>query len=151
MTIVNNFTKYIRYGVKDHTTLTASRCIYDYVMLFGVPEKIYSDCDPTYESELFKQLMVTLGVKKIQTTGYNANANRLCKKSNGIAKQYLLKYVHLLGGACDQNSHEMSYAHNTLIHTSTSFSPEELDLRTETGNPLEYKIRMEKQGRKYVV
>ena len=60
-------------------------------MTSGIPLKLYSDCYPAYEGELFQQLMLHLGVKKLRTTGYNAKANGLCEISNDIVKKYLLK------------------------------------------------------------
>ena len=81
--------------------------------------------------------MIALGVKKLRTTGYNPKANGLCEKVNGIVKQYLLKYVNLLGGEWDQYLHEMSYAYNSSIHTSTGFSPAELMFGRKLRTPLD--------------
>ena len=73
LTVVDNFTKFVRlYGVKDRTAKTAAKCIYDYVMNLGIPLKLYSDCDPAFEAELFQELMLLLGVMKLKTTGCNA-------------------------------------------------------------------------------
>ena len=85
LTIVDNFTKYIKvYAVKDRKAETAARCVYDFMLTFGIPLKLYSDRDPAYEVNLFSELMKLLQVKKLRTTGYNAKANGLCEKVNGI-------------------------------------------------------------------
>ena len=98
LTVVDNFTKHLKtYAVPDRTAKTAAQCIYDYVLTFGIPFKLYSDCDPAYEAQLFQELMKLLGVKKLRTTGYNAKANGLCEKLNGVVKQYLLKYTNFVG------------------------------------------------------
>ena len=84
LTIVDNFTKYIKvYAVNDRKAGTAARCAYDFMLTFGIPLKLYSDRDPAYEAKLFSELMKLLQVKKLRTTGYNANANGLCKKVMG--------------------------------------------------------------------
>ena len=98
LTIVDNFTKHLKvYAVPDRTCKTAAKCIYDYILTYGIPLRFYSDHDPAYEAELFQELMKLLGVKKLQATGYNAKANGLCKKLNGVVKQYLLKYTNFVG------------------------------------------------------
>ena len=96
LTVVDIFTKHLKvYAVKDRTATAAANCIYDYVLTFGIPLKLYSNRDPVYEAELFQELMKLLGVKKLRTTGYNEKANGLCEKLKGIVKQYLLKYTIL--------------------------------------------------------
>ena len=70
LTIVDNFTKYIKvYAVKDRKAETAARCVYDFMLTFGIPLKLYSDRDPAYEAKLFSELMKLLQVKKLRTTG----------------------------------------------------------------------------------
>ena len=127
LTVVDNFTKHLKvYAVKDRTAKTAAKCIYDYVLTFGIPLKLYSDRDPAYEAELFQELMKLLGVKKLRTTGYNAKANGLCEKLNGIVKQYLLKYTNFVGKEWDQWLRELCYAYNSSVNSSTGFTPAEL-------------------------
>ena len=89
LTIVNNFTKHLKvYGVHDRTSKTTAKFIYDYISAYGIPLRLYSDCDSVYESELFQETMKLLGIKKLRTTGYNAKAHGLCEKLNGVVKQY---------------------------------------------------------------
>ena len=121
----------------DRTALTASRYIYDYCLLFGIPEKLYSDQDPAYESNLFKHLMTSLGVEKLRTSGYNPKANGQCEKTNDIIKKYLLKYVNLFGGEWDLYLNELAYAYNTSIHTSSGFSPAELSFGRKLRIPID--------------
>ena len=72
---------------------TAATCLIDYLMTFGIPLKLYSDCDSRNESKLFQNVMKMLGTKKLRTTGYNAKANGLCEELNGIIEIYILMYV----------------------------------------------------------
>ena len=98
LAIVNNFTKHLKvYGVPDRTSKTAAKCIYDYISAYGIPLRLYSDCDSAYESELFQETMKFLGIKKLRTTGHDAKANGLCEKLNGVVKQYLLKFTNFIG------------------------------------------------------
>ena len=139
LTVVDNFTKYLKcYAIRNRTALTASKFIYDYCIMFGIPEKLYSDRDPAYESELFQQLMRQLGVKKLRTTGYNPKANGLCEKSNGIIKSFLMKYVNFVEQKeWDLWLNELCYAYNSSVHSSTGFSPAELMFGRKFRTPLD--------------
>ena len=129
LTMVDNFSKFVKvYALKDRTAITASRFVYDYCLVYGIPEKIYSDQDPAFEANLFIQLMKQLSINKSRTTSYNPKANGLCEKSNGIVKGFLLKYVNFFGGEWDKWLRELAYVFNSSVHTSTSYTPYELFL-----------------------
>ena len=84
--MVDNFSKFIKvFALKDHTVITASFFVYNYCLVSGSPEKIYSDQDPAFEANLFTQSMKQLGTIKSRTN-YNSKANGLCEKPNGIVK-----------------------------------------------------------------
>ena len=38
--------------------------VYGCYLVYGIPEKIYSDQDPAFEANLFTQLMKQLGINK---------------------------------------------------------------------------------------
>ena len=63
--------------MKDRTAKTVSECIVEYFLRFGIPKKLYSDRDPSYEADLFQFVMKRIGVEKLKTTGYNPQANWL--------------------------------------------------------------------------
>ena len=65
LVINDHFSKFIRlYPLKDRQAKTAAKCVADYCLDLGIPEKLLSDQDPAYESNLFKELMRILGIKK---------------------------------------------------------------------------------------
>ena len=120
----DNFSKFIKvYALKNRTAITASRFVYDYCLVYGIPEKIYSDQDPAFEANIFTQLMKHLGINKSRTTSYNSKANGLCEKSNGIVKGFLLKCVNFLGVEWDKWLRELAYVFNSSVHTSTGYIP----------------------------
>ena len=78
--MVDNYAKFIKvYVPKDRTAITASCFVYDYCLVYGIPEKIYSDQDLAFEETLFTQLMKQSGINKSRTTSYNPKVNELCK------------------------------------------------------------------------
>ena len=138
LAIVDNFTKHLKvYAVPNRTSKTAAKCIYDYILTYGIPWKLYSDHDPAYEVELFQELMKLLGAKKLWTTGYNAKANGSCKKINGVVKQYLLKYTNFVSKEWEQCLQEVCYAYNSSVNSSTGCTPAELIFDRKLWVPLD--------------
>ena len=90
----DHFTKYIKlYAAKDRTAPTAAKCVVDYSLKFGLPNKLLSDQDPSFESQLFQCVIKELGVKKLRTTAYHAQSNGLTEQSNSTTKQYLASVI----------------------------------------------------------
>ena len=123
LTMVDNFSIKV-YALQDRrTAITASRFVYNYCLVYGIPEKIYLYQDPSFEANLFTQLMKQLVINNSKTTGYNPKANGLCEKSNGIVKDFLLKYVSFFGGKWDKWLRELACIFNSAVHTSTGYTP----------------------------
>ena len=81
----DHFTQPIKlYAVKDRKASTASACLHDYILTHGIPLKILTDEDPSFESKLFKEL---------RTSGYNPRSNGLTERSNLTTKNYLTAFV----------------------------------------------------------
>ena len=129
---VDNFSKFSKvYTLKDRTTITASRFAYDYCLVYGIPEKNYSDQDvsdqdPAVEATLFTQSMKQLGINNSRTTSYSPKTNGPCQKSNGIVKGFLLKSVNFFGGQWEKCLSELAYVFNSSVYTLTSYTPFEL-------------------------
>ena len=94
LVINDDFTKLIKlYAIKDCKASTASACLHDYILIYGIPLKILTDEDPSLESKLFQELCNSLGIKKLTTSGYNPRSNGLTKQSNLTTKNYLTAFV----------------------------------------------------------
>ena len=53
-TMVDKCYKFIKnYALKDRTAIIASRFVYDYCLVYRIPQKIYADQDPAFEATLF--------------------------------------------------------------------------------------------------
>ena len=126
LVINDHFTKLIKlYAIKDRKASTASACLHDYILTYGIPLKILTDQDPSFESKLFKELSSWLGIKKLRTSGYNARSNGLTEQSNLTTKNYLTAFV-TENKEWDCWLSELSFAYSSSIHTTTGFSPFEL-------------------------
>lgn len=94
LVINHHFSKFVRlYAIPNRTTETAAKKIIDFVLDFGLPEKLLSAQDPAYESNLFKELLKGLGIKKVHTSGYRPQTNGLTEQFNKTIKQYLTVFL----------------------------------------------------------
>ena len=133
----DHFTKLIKfYAIKDRKASTASVCLHDYILTYGVPLKILTDQDPSFESKLFQKLCNSLGIKKLRTSGYNPRSKGLTEQSNLTTKSYLTAFVteNKEWGCCLR---ELSFAYDSSIHTTTGFSPFELMFGSKARIPLD--------------
>ena len=71
----------------------AAKCVVNYSLKFGLPCKLLSDQDTSFESQLFQCVMKELGVKKLRMTAYHAQSNGLTEQSNSTTKQYLASVI----------------------------------------------------------
>ena len=95
MVLNDHFKKFIQaYPVFDRTAESGSAVLVDFILRFGSPIRLYSEQDPSYESEVFQQVSKTLGVKKLRATAYNPQGNGLTQQSNSTVKHYLASYVY---------------------------------------------------------
>ena len=130
LVIDDHVTKYIQlYAVKDRTAPTATKCVVNYSLKFGLPYKLLSDQDPSFESQLFQCVMKELGVKKLRTTAYHARSNGLTEQSNSTTKQNLASVIETDSKRkpeWDCWLNEAAFPYNTSVHSSTGFTPAEL-------------------------
>ena len=66
LVINDHFSKPMKlYAIKDRKDSTANACLYNYILTYGIPLKILTDQDPSFESKLFQELRNSLGNEKI--------------------------------------------------------------------------------------
>ena len=146
LVINDHFTKLIKlYAIKDRKASTASACLHDYILTYGIPLKILTDQDPSFESKLFQELCSWLGIKKLRTSGYNARSNGLTEQSNLTTKNYLTAFV-TENKEWDCWLSQLSFAYNSLIHTTTGFSPFELTFERKARIPLDILYNYHKES-----
>ena len=107
------------------------------MLKFGIPLKLFSDRDPSFESSLYQELLRMLGVKKLRTCGYNPRSNGLTEKLNDYIKRYLATFVNFVGREWDKWLNEAAYAYNSSAHTSNEFTSSKLMFGRDYRVPLQ--------------
>ena len=70
LAINDHSTKLIKlYAIKNRKASTASASLHVYILTYGIPSKILTDQDPSFESKLFQELCNSLGIKKTENIG----------------------------------------------------------------------------------
>lgn len=77
LVITDHFTKYaVAIPTPNQKALTVAKCLWDnFIIHYGIPEKLHSDQGPDFESRLIKQLCEVAGIQKIRTTPYHPRGN----------------------------------------------------------------------------
>jgi transposase InsO family protein len=127
LVITDHFTKFARVvPTKNESAKTTAKVLYEFMNMYGYPDKIHSDQGRTFESNIVKELCKLSGIAKSRTTPYHPMSNGACERMN----QTILKMLGTL--ANDKKSNWKQYlnalvsAYNCTPHETTSFSPYEL-------------------------
>lgn len=55
---------------------TVAKCVWDnFIVHYGIPERLHSDQGPVFESHTIKELCKTMGIYKVRTTPYPPRGN----------------------------------------------------------------------------
>ena len=129
LTIVDDFTKFTRaVPVKNKEAATiASAVTQHWISFFGPPKQIHSDEGGEVDSKLMFNLCSLLNIRKSHTPAYHPQSNGVCEAMNKTIGTMLKT---LIDGSTKRQWDEllpfMISAYNSLPHTTTGYSPNEL-------------------------
>ena len=125
LVITDIATKFVQaIPTKDQKANTVSRIIFnDWIVRFGIPEKLHSDRGRNFESEIIENLCSNYDIYKTRTTSYHPEGNGQCERMNRTLqnllrtlqmeeKEYWTKHIPYL-----------VFAYNCTPHSTTGYSP----------------------------
>ena len=77
----------------QHAENSAEKLVHEFIARFGTPFEIHSDQGQNFESDLFKEVLKLLEIKKTWTTAYRASLNRLIERFIGTLGRVIRKFV----------------------------------------------------------
>lgn len=127
LVLTDHFTKFsVAIPTANQKAKTVAKCLWnDFMVCYGIPERLHSDQGPDFESKLIKELCDVAGIKKTRTTPYHPRGNpverfnrtllnmlgTLESKQKAKWKEYVKPLVH---------------AYNCTRNEVTGFTPYEL-------------------------
>ena len=86
MVVADYFTKWTEsYPLLNQEAQTVAQKLLDeFIYQFGAPERIHTDQDRNFESALFKEMCVLLGVEKMWMTPYHPMGDGMVERFNHL-------------------------------------------------------------------
>lgn len=77
LVLTDHFTKYaVAFPTPNQKAKTVAKCLWDnFIVYYGIPERIQSDQGTDFESKLIKELCEVVGIQKSRTTPYHPRGN----------------------------------------------------------------------------
>ena len=104
---------------------------------FGAPGQILTDRGSEFESELFSQLMVWMGIDKLRTTVFKPSTNSVVERFHRTLNSMLAKSVSESQRDWDERLPLVLAVYRASLHSSTGFTPNRLFLGREVRLPID--------------
>ena len=147
LVITDHFSKYsLAIPTRNQTALTTAKVLFDeFIVHYGIPERLHSDQGRSFECNVIKQLCAILGIEKSRTTPYHP-------AGNGIAERFNRTLLNMLGTLpLDKKSAWKDYistvvhAYNCTRHDTVGESPHFLMFGREPTLPIDIEYGIKKQ------
>lgn len=138
LVITEFFTKYaVAVPTSNQKLRTVAKALWEnFIVHYGIPEKLHSDQGADFESKTIKELCELMGIHKIRTTPYHPRGNPV--------ERFNRTLLNMLGTLKESDKVHWSsfvkplvHAYNCTKHDSTGFSPYELMFGTHPRLPID--------------
>lgn len=138
LVITDFFTKYaVTVPTPNQKARTVAKSLWEnFIVHYGVPEKLHNDQGPDFESKTIKELCDIVGVKKVRTTPYHSRGNPV--------EWFNRTLLGMLGTLKSQEKAHwkdfvkpLVHAYNCTKHETTGFTPYKLMFRHQPRLPVD--------------
>ncbi|KAJ3665873.1 hypothetical protein Zmor_001338 [Zophobas morio] len=113
------------------------------ILRYGTPRALLTDCGKQFLSELFKEICILMGIKKIQTTPYRPSTNGVIERMHRVLKTMLSHYLDEQNADWDELLPFALMAYRNRIHEATKESPHFLMFGRDMELPFHAFVRSE--------
>jgi transposase InsO family protein len=142
MVVADYFTRWKEaYAIPNHTARTvADKLVTEFVSRFGAPQQIHTDQGREFESHLFREMCMLLGVEKTHTCPYRPQSDGMVERFNRTLKQMLSMYVSEHKRDWDDHIPYLMMAYRASVHESTKCTPNLLMFGRENYLPIDLMV-----------
>ena len=139
LTITDCFTKWTEsFPLKSITAkAVASTLVNQFISRFGLAREIHSDQGRQFESELFQEMCVLLGIEKTRTTAFYPASDGLVERIQRTIEDMLSKYIQSNQRNWDELLPLILMAYRSSKHESTNMTPNMMMLGREIDLPVD--------------
>ena len=125
LVITDIFTRFTQaYPTRNKSSKTAADKLYnDFILRFGIPEKVIHDQGREFENELFTHLAKLFGVKRLRTTPYHPQGNGQVKHMNQTIISMLSTLPETSKSKWKDHVNKLVYAYNGTKNSATGYTP----------------------------
>ncbi|VDI23711.1 Hypothetical predicted protein [Mytilus galloprovincialis] len=110
--------------IPDTEAVTVARKFVERIVtIFGVPLSIHSDQGSNFESNVFKEMCIILGIHKTRTTPFRPKSDGMVEKSNSTIETMLSAFVSKHQRDWDEYIYLLMLAYRSSEHESLGTSP----------------------------
>lgn len=125
LVVMDYFSKWPEaYALPNQEAKTVATVIVnEFVCRFGVPLELHSDQGTNFESAVFQEMCLLLGIKKTRTTPLHPETDGMVERYNRTLKTQLSLFVAEHQKDWDKYVPLLLMAYRTATHASTHFTP----------------------------
>ncbi len=125
LVMTDHFTRYaLAVPTKNMSAKTTAEVFFhNFVVHYGLPQRIHSDRGGNFESKLMKELCALTGMSKSRTTPYHPMGNGSCERFNRTLLGMLRTLTPEKKADWKVHVGPLVHAYNATRHESTGFSP----------------------------
>jgi Integrase zinc binding domain/Integrase core domain len=111
----------------DKETATVARAfVQNFILRYGIPSVIATDCGTEFMSEVFTQVCKLLKITKLNSTAYHHESIGALENSHKHLGAFLRAQISAHGGSWFNWINYWTFSYNNTVHTETKYSPFEL-------------------------
>ncbi|CAF0993919.1 unnamed protein product [Brachionus calyciflorus] len=129
LVVIDHFPKWIvLYAIKNIDAKTTAKFLFEFICKFGIQTAFLSDQGKNYQAQLLQELWELLDIRPLRRSPFHPECDGLSERLNRTLKRMIKCFINDNHDNWDELLPALSFAYNTVTHSTTKFTPYELML-----------------------